>query len=52
MDLRCVVHGDDFVFSGTADALDWVEKRMHESFLVKVVGRLGGMQAMCKKSEF
>ena len=41
-DLRCVVHGDDFVFSGTDDALDWVTECMHKSFLIKVVGRLGG----------
>ena len=39
--LRCVVHGDDFVFAGSEGALKWMEARMHESFLVKVVGRLG-----------
>ena len=41
-DLRCVVHGDDFIFSGTSESLAWVTERMHESFLVKVVGQLGG----------
>ena len=41
-DLRCVVHGDDFVFAGADSDLDWITKCMHESFLVKVVGRLGG----------
>jgi len=41
-DLRCVVHGDDFVFVGHDRDLDWMTKRMAESFLTKVVGRLGG----------
>jgi hypothetical protein len=41
-DLRCVVHGDDFVFAGPVGELDWVRARMAESFLTKVVGRLGG----------
>jgi hypothetical protein len=43
-DLRCVVHGDDFVFVGPDAELVWVQERMQESFLVKVVGRLGGDQ--------
>ena len=42
MDLRCVVHGDDFTFAGTDASLKWVEERMHESFLMMVVGKLGG----------
>jgi hypothetical protein len=41
-DLRCVVHGDDFVFAGPVIELDWVRARMAECFLTKVVGRLGG----------
>ena len=28
-ELRCVVHGDDFVFAGVEEALKWVEARMH-----------------------
>ena len=41
-DLRCVVHGDDFVFAGPAGELNWVRAMMAECFLTKVVGRLGG----------
>jgi hypothetical protein len=41
-DLRCMVHGDDFVFVGPDADLAWAERIMGESFLVKVVGRLGG----------
>ena len=41
-DVRCMVHGDDFVFVAEGPDLDWVEKQMEQSFLVKVVGRLGG----------
>ena len=40
-DIRCVVHGDDFVFAGSDRDLDWVQSCMEKSFLVKVVGRLG-----------
>jgi hypothetical protein len=40
--VRCIVHGDDFVLSGTAGALDEVKARMHERFLLKELGRLGG----------
>ena len=39
--LRCVVHGDDFMFAGPAAALAWAETAMNEQFLMKVVGRLG-----------
>jgi hypothetical protein len=39
--LRCVVHGDDFMFAGSEAALSWVEAEMHERFLMKVVGKLG-----------
>eukprot|EP00974_Lingulodinium_polyedra_P023778 2300619-Lingulodinium_polyedra.AAC.1 len=41
-DLRCMVHGDDFVFAGTDADLVWVEAEMHQRFLMKVVGKLGG----------
>jgi len=40
-DIQCVVHGDDFVFSGNDGDLDWVQGCMQKSFLVKIVGRLG-----------
>jgi hypothetical protein len=41
-DLRCIVHGDDFVFVGSDPDLAWVQKKMDQCFLVKVVGKLGG----------
>jgi hypothetical protein len=41
-DLKCVVHGDDFVFVGADADLNWVQEQMNQSFLVKVIGRLGG----------
>jgi hypothetical protein len=41
-DLRCVVHGDDFVFAGPDPDLSWVQKAMEASFLTKLVGKLGG----------
>ena len=41
LDVRCVVHGDDFVFTGCDKALDWVAAQMEKSFLVKLIGRLG-----------
>ena len=49
-DLRCVVHGDDFIFAGGDDDLTWIEARMHESFLIKIVGKLGGMQETLRRS--
>ena len=39
-DLRCIVHGDDFVFVGPKHELRWVQGRMEASFLVKVIGQL------------
>jgi hypothetical protein len=42
--VRCIVHGDDFVLTGRASALDEVKARMHERFLLKELGRLGGGQ--------
>jgi hypothetical protein len=47
--VRCIVHGDDFVLSGTASALDEVKARMHERFLLKELGRLGGAQGELKE---
>jgi hypothetical protein len=40
--VRCIVHGDDFVLSGRAAALDEVKAGMHARFLLKELGRLGG----------
>ena len=40
-DVRCVVHGDDFVFVGRDADLAWIEQEMAKSFLTKVVGKLG-----------
>ena len=39
--MRCVVHGDDFTFSGSDDSLDWVQSQMEKPFLCKGEGRLG-----------
>ncbi len=44
LQVRCIVHGDDFVLSGRAAALDVVKAGMHERFLLKELGRLGGGQ--------
>jgi hypothetical protein len=41
-DLRCIVHGDDFVFAGGDKDLEWVQREMEARFLIKVIGRLGG----------
>eukprot|EP00969_Alexandrium_andersonii_P207278 9157743-Alexandrium_andersonii.AAC.1 len=35
LDVRCVVHGDDFAFAGHDDDLDVVEKLMTDKFLRK-----------------
>ena len=40
--LSCVVHGYDFVFAGVESDLEWARQQMEKSFLVKVIGRLGG----------
>jgi hypothetical protein len=42
--VRCIVHGDDFVLTGRAGALDEVKVGMHARFLLKELGRLGGGQ--------
>ena len=41
-DLRCIVHGDDFVFAGGDKDLEWVQHEISTRFLIKVIGRLGG----------
>ena len=41
-DVRCVVHGDDFTFTGCDAELDKVQSAMEAAFLCKVEGRLGG----------
>ena len=40
-DVACVVHGDDFTFSGFEEDLNWVEGLMKKWFDVKVRARLG-----------
>ena len=42
LEVRAIVHGDDFVLTGRAAALDEVKAGMHERFLLKELGRLGG----------
>ena len=39
--VKCVVHGDDFTFSGTEENLRWVESRMKTAFACKVEGIMG-----------
>ena len=39
--VACVVHGDDFIFSGADKDLTWVEQLMQEWFEVKVRARIG-----------
>ncbi len=48
-DLRCVVHGYDFISAGADADLEWIEARMHESFLIKIVGQLGGERKTLKR---
>ncbi len=47
--VRCIVHGDDFVLTGRACALDEVKAGMHERFLLKELGRLGGDKGELKE---
>jgi hypothetical protein len=47
--VRCIVHGDDFVLTGRAGDLDVVKARMHERFLLKELGRLGGSEGELKE---
>ena len=39
LDVRCVVHGDDFTFSGDDNALDHIQRCMEKAFLCKIEGR-------------
>ena len=41
LDVRCVVHGDDFTFLGTDSSLDIVQAAMQKRYEVKVRGRMG-----------
>ena len=41
-DLLCVLHGDDFLFSGSAKDLQWIKSLMENRFLIKMLGLLGG----------
>lgn len=41
LDVSCVVHGDDFSFSGNEEALCWVQKKMEQVFLCNIEGKLG-----------
>ena len=38
LDVRCVVHGDDFTFSGSDEALNWNQGRCKRHFCVKSRG--------------
>jgi hypothetical protein len=49
LSVRCIVHGDDFVLSGAAAALDEVKRGMHERFLLKELGRLGNAPGELKE---
>ena len=42
LDVRCVVHGDDFTFEGEDKDLDVIQKKMEAAFECKVEGRFGG----------
>ena len=37
----CVVHGDDFTFTGYDEDLDFIESIMKDAYEIKVRGRLG-----------
>ena len=40
-DITCVIHGDDFVFGGASEDLQWVIGHMQASFSLVVRGILG-----------
>ena len=42
LEVRCVVHGDDFTFLGAEDDLDVVTEHMESWYDLKVRGTLGG----------
>ena len=39
--VRCLVHGDDFVFTGLRSHLEWVHRELAKTVLLKRVGILG-----------
>eukprot|EP00969_Alexandrium_andersonii_P053097 2332691-Alexandrium_andersonii.AAC.1 len=41
-DVRSVVHGDDFAFTGHDGDFDWAQNRRGQRLMCKVEGRLGG----------
>ena len=49
-DIRCVVHGDDFTFSGFDDDLTWTQRQMEQNFMCKIEGRLGPHQTDLKQA--
>ena len=40
-DLCCVVHGDDFTYTGYDEDLDWAADLMKKKYEIKVRGKLG-----------
>ena len=40
-EIWCIVHGDDFTFTGYDEDLTWIEKIMKDAYEIKVRGRLG-----------
>ena len=48
-ELWCVVHGDDFTFTGYEEDLDFVAGVMQKEYEVKIRGRLGPGEADCKE---
>ena len=50
LDIRCVVHGDDFTFSGEPHALAQVQRQMQQAFLCKVEGILGSDEGDLKQA--
>ena len=52
LDVRCVVHGDGFTFSGSDEALNWIQGQMEKKFLCKIEGRMGGTLRTLNRPEF
>lgn len=48
-ELWCVVHGDDFTFSGSDEDLTRMEDLMKANYEVKVRGRLGAEEGDLKE---
>jgi hypothetical protein len=52
-EIWCVVHGDDFTFTGEDAGLDWVTKLMQDEYEVKVRGGgLDQIEETCSRSTF